>query len=90
MKETEARIIYLDEIDDNAGSIGYKAVALAYDVQTGEARGIDETEAPAELINIVPGTIFHPSFRRRFTCSIQYWRESDAIRCCSFITSTIP
>ena len=49
MKDTEGRMIYLDQIDDDNDSIGYKAVALAYDVQSGEARGIDETEAPADI-----------------------------------------
>lgn len=53
MKDTEARMIYLDQIDDEGNSIGYKAVALAYDVQTGQARGIDESEAPADISHYI-------------------------------------
>lgn len=47
MKDSEFRIVYLEQVDEQTAA--YKAVALAYDMDTAEARGLDETEAPADF-----------------------------------------
>ena len=48
MKETEARIVYLERTTINENE-AIKAVAVAYDVESEEARGLEESEAPADF-----------------------------------------
>lgn len=48
MKETEARIVYLERTTINENE-ALKAVAVAYDVESEEARGLEESEAPADF-----------------------------------------
>lgn len=53
MKDTEYRIVYLEEASAEGEQTSYKAVALAYDMETGEARGLNESEAPADFENYI-------------------------------------
>lgn len=55
MKESEYRLVYLEEIaePENGAAPALRAVALAYDTENGTARGLEESEAPADFEDFI-------------------------------------